>query len=387
MSLVALIDIGSTSVGGALLRPHKDKRLKSRHQVAYTTRRQINFQKELTPGTFFGQVESSLKEVLTDFQSTLKSQDNKLKGSPKKVHIFLSAPFYAAQTRAIQYKLEKPTEITSKLIDGLIDEKLQRFKSEQAGQHELIENKLLSIKLNGYYIADPYGQVASELEVASYFSLGATDVLDKIRATMTAAFHHENIELHTAALVYYRVWREVLPQRDSYLLLDIGGEVTELSVTTHDISLETASFPVGGHYVIREVAKALGASLAEAAAAIKRQVKGEHYPSAANQLAEVLEKVKVEWLKAFRQSAVEARQSFFLPQRAWLIGDPDLTPLFGSWLDGLTLNGQLVTKRQLAIDYWQADWFSPWAPHDTQARQDLSLMAETIYYDRIVAHR
>ena len=376
MSQIGIIDVGSTSVGGGILVPNKDKRAKGKHLVIYTTRERINFSEQIESQEFFTQMLVALKQVLKNF--TTKGY------SPKTIHCFLSAPFYAGQTRVIHYRTAKPAKITRSLVADLIKTELQRFSAEHGGQHQLVENRLLSTKLNGYTMSQPYGQTAMELELINYFSLGSAKILDRVREIIAGTFHHRSIVFHTMAQTYYEVWRQIMPDYDSYLLFDIGGEVTELSVVSHGLLWETLSFPLGENYMIRQVAKTIKTTLPEAYSTIKRQILNEHHQLASAQLAKMLAGLKTEWLTACRQALAQASSGCFLPDRAWLIGNHDLVPLFGEWLDGESLDVLLMSDRKLAVDYWRADWFLPWAEHDVKARQDLSLMAEVIYCDKII---
>lgn len=393
MSLVAIIDIGSTSVGGALLTPNKTKGARSRWRVVYTTRQRINFNEQIESKEFFTQMLNSLKLVLKDFSGAAYSPVAKANhlphhwwGNPvKEIHCFLSAPFYAGQTRIIRHTAAKPIKITDDLIKNLITSELKRFETEHADKHCLIENRLMSVKLNGYSIATPYGQMAQELELINYFSLGSIKVLDKIEAVLIGAFPHRRVRFHTMALTAYQVWEQIMPDKDSYLLFDIGGEVTELSIVSRGLLWETLSFPIGENYLVREVAKALKTSLPEAYSTIKRQIMAEHNQRTTDQLNQILKQLKDEWLAACLQTLNQTSSAFFLPDKVWLIGDPGLALLFGDWLDGESLNTLVLTKRRLAVDYWKADWFLSWCEYDVRARQDSSLMAESIYYDKIVS--
>ncbi len=375
MSPIAIIDVGSTSVGGAILVLNKEKRVQGKYRVIYTTRERINFSERIKSQEFFTQMSAALKRVLGGFTAGGYA--------PQMVHCFLSAPFYAGQTRVIHYNTAKPTKISRSLIDDLIKTELQHFEAEHGDQHQLIENRLLSTKLNGYTISRPYGQMATELELINYFSLGSVKILDRLRETIAGTFHHRAIVFHTMAQTYYEVWRQIMPEHDSYLLFDIGGEVTELSVVSRGLLWETLSFPLGENYIIRQVAKTLKTTLPEAYSTIKRQVLSEHHELVSGQLATISANLKVEWLAACRQALAQASSGCFLPDRAWLIGNRDLVPLFGEWLDGESLDMLMMSDRKLAVDYWRADWFLPWLEHDAKTRQDLSLMAEVIYCDNI----
>ena len=119
MSLIALVDIGSTSVGGALLMPNKDKQSKNRWRVVYTTRQRINFSEQIESREFFNQMLSALKLVLKNFSGATQSVSAKQNQmpqpcwgvSPKEIHCFLSAPFYAGQTRIIHHHLAQPQKL------------------------------------------------------------------------------------------------------------------------------------------------------------------------------------------------------------------------------------------------------------------------------------
>jgi len=62
----------------------------------------------------------------------------------------------------------------------------------------------------------------------------------------------------------FTVVRDMHIQKENFLLLDIGGEVTNISMVKKNILRESISFPLGCNFLPRGVASNLKCSLNEA---------------------------------------------------------------------------------------------------------------------------
>src|SRR6185436_18832368 len=124
MAHVAIIDIGSTSVGGGFLETTKTKKgavsaeLCSR--LIASVRNEINFQEHVDLPHYLEAISAALKKTLADLVASKH-------GAPTEVLCFLSAPFYASQTQTIIKKEATPFTVSEKLINGLIEQQVKQF--------------------------------------------------------------------------------------------------------------------------------------------------------------------------------------------------------------------------------------------------------------------
>src|SRR3989344_7597609 len=116
-----IIDSRSESVGGALVEPQNAKNQKVCSQVLKFSRRQIDFRAALNRDRFFADLMAAFKLVLSDLGAAANPR-------PAAVAVFLSAPFYAAQTRTIKQTRPSPVKITRRLISDLVAADIQQFQ-------------------------------------------------------------------------------------------------------------------------------------------------------------------------------------------------------------------------------------------------------------------
>ncbi|MBI5005160.1 MAG: hypothetical protein HZC03_00955, partial [Candidatus Lloydbacteria bacterium] len=151
----ALLDIGSTSVGGALvdISGQKDGMPPT---IVWSQRKEIPFQNTIDLEYFLQGILNALKIVATAMSAEAKEH-------PAALFCTLSSPWYLAQTRIAKSSFAKPEIITQKIIDALVDAETAAFRraySPQApsGAAALLEQKIIQVRLNGYATQKPYGK-------------------------------------------------------------------------------------------------------------------------------------------------------------------------------------------------------------------------------------
>ena len=224
--LVLVFDIGSSSVGGALFEAQKTGIPK----IIYSIREPIILEKNVSFDRFFSLTLKSL-EIVTN-KISMKGF-----GAPKKVFCILSSPWYASQTRIIDLKKNTPFIFSSKLADSLIEKEIKIFEEECLKKYVHtnskvmpIELKNMQIMLNGYVVSKPLNQKATELEMTIFISMSGEQILEKFKEAIGKHFYSQNIKFASFAVASFAVARDLFVNQDSFLLIDIGGEVTDISM-------------------------------------------------------------------------------------------------------------------------------------------------------------
>lgn len=388
MSPTAIFDIGSASVGAALVVPSRQGRSQRRGasvctQIVFATRQRIILQENLELNRFLSNIAGALKLVAA---AVVKAR----LGSPRRLICFLSSPFYAAHTSLIKISRPAPFKITPVLVSELVSGEVERFKKQQAalfesrvGGHEIVENKIIEIKLNGYPFDHPYDKKASEVEIADYLSIASSRVLNLFRRALILSFHLERVEFHSFALAGFAVLGNLFGPGENYIILDLGGEMTEISLVWRGVLWGTASFPLGSNSAVRRLAGEFKTSPAEALSNLHLYLKKRLDAAAAGRVEKTLvTTVKKEWLAAFRQALERLPEPYLLPANVYLVGEEGLAALFGGWL-----------AEEEFVNLFSGGRFSPrllgkellghFCGHPPTGG-DLSLMMEAVYCDKIL---
>ncbi len=160
--IVAIFDIGSGGVGGALVKiiPQKEGEKAQPPTIIAQTHTDITFQESLDFDTFFKDMQKALLQTSTDLF-------NMKKGAPSEIVCNLASPWYVGETRHIHMDKPAPFLITKTVIEDLVTAEQKaliqtyKFKYEEVNDAPyLMESKIFHSRLNGYLVDDIVGKRA-----------------------------------------------------------------------------------------------------------------------------------------------------------------------------------------------------------------------------------
>jgi cell division ATPase FtsA len=223
-------------------------------------------------------------------------------GVPDKIFCTLMSPWCAFQARTINFKKNTPFIFNEKLADGLTQKEIKIFEEESAvsslNKNDLCLIELENVKtlLNGYLVSEPTGQKVKELEMTLFISIGSKQILKKIEEAISRHFHPGKMQYVSFTLASFSVVRDMFAYQDNFLLVDIGGEVTDISMVKKDILCSSVSFPIGINYFIRELASSLGCTLDEAKAYLSLYKDKHMVKSVGRKFEPVMVELEMDWL-------------------------------------------------------------------------------------------
>ena len=236
--LILVFNIGSSSVDGALF----EAQCSGIPKIIFSAREPIKIEEKVEISHFLLTTIKSLEIVAYKiFQAGL--------GAPSQVFCVLSSPWYVFQTRIISFKKNTPFIFTEKLADELIKKEIKLFEEEHVlkyshsdNQVRVIELKNIKTLLNGYEISESMDQKAKELEMHIFISISGESVLKKMEDTISKHFHLKQIKFSSFVLSFFTVARDFYPKQENFLLVDIGGEMTDISMVKKNTLRESISF-------------------------------------------------------------------------------------------------------------------------------------------------
>jgi len=382
-----ILDIRSDSVGGAFVESRFDFSTKSlRTRVTKFTRQVFNLQEVLDTQRLFNELAEALKLLI----------NNLAKDFPKRkfdrIECFLSAPFYAGQTRTIKQTYDKPTIITERAITKLINQDLESFERDAPplyreivhDAHEIIERKVMQIKLNRYLTCSPYGKTAREISIDHYVSVSSKQILSRLREIISTRFDPRKMRFHSFPFVFFSLARDYLGAENVFLL-DIGGEVTELSLIAGGILWETASFPHGYNFLARLLAANLKTTSEEALSSLKLYGRGDQNKETSDKIGEAITSGRSEWLSYFKEALTVLTEEHLGSDRLLAIGLPDVSKIFLNWLGKESFSEYLFTGRSL-----RAGSITQTTLEEGSRRKlpgpadDQHLLLSSVFYDKLI---
>jgi len=375
--LVLIFDIHSSSVGGALFYMENSGIPK----IIYSIREPIVFENEV-----------DFERLLS---STMKSLDvvaNKMCmmgfGKPDKTFCFLSSLLCASQTRTIKLEKNNHFIFTSKLADSLVKKEISLFKEEHLIKNDEvrpIELKNMKTMLNGYAVAKPLNQKIKELEMDIFISMSPDEILKKIEYTIGRYFHPQNIKFSSFVMASFAVVRDMFAYHENFLLVDIGGEITDISIIKKDVLRESVSFPIGRNFIIRGVANLLNYSLDEAKSFISLYKDGHMEGQLKKKFEPVMNKLKEEWLKNFQESLFNISNNISIPSNVFLTTDKDFADFFTKIIKIEQFNQYALTESKFKIEFLGTKELHGIAIFKEDIDRDPFLTIESIYINRLFA--
>jgi cell division ATPase FtsA len=343
--LILVFNVGSSSVDGALFEAQSSRVPK----IIFSVRELIKVEEKIDIDNF---LLSTIKSLETVVERVYKAG----LGTPDKIFCILSSPWYVFQTRKISLKKNTPFVFTQKLADELIRKEINLFEEENAlkfndasGGVQVIELKNIKTTLNGYETAEALDQKTKELEMTIFISMSGEQVLKKIEETIGGYFHSKQIKFSSFILSFFTVVRDMYFRQENFLLVDIGGEVTDISMVKKNTLRESMSFPLGRNFLTRGVATELGCTLGEADSLISLYKDGHAEESVHAKLSLILDKLRREWLKKFQDSLANLSNDISIPSTIYIAIDKDIANFFSETIKNEQFSQYTLTESKFEV--------------------------------------
>ena len=341
--LSAIIDIGSGSIGLALVLSKKGGVPTLRHSI----RQELRVQKVLSHERLMQQSLKTLAVTITEMQK-------KGLGVPSKIFCFLSSHLIASQTRVVSLKFDEPTVINETVVNNIVNRESENLKNEHKRLRDdfdvIIEQKVMGVKLNGYEVSNFKNKITNEVETSIFFTLASESTLNRVRRLIAGAFHNRQIEFHSFSFAYFSFLRDLLKLERDFIFIDISGEITDISLVHDGILKKTASFPLGRNEV---VSRNIGPA-------------GKRWSHEAKLI--------------FSKWSLPEK----LPGKIFILVDPSVYGLFKNFIDSLDLsNLTLLSEKLIVKDLTSAD-FNKFCNNESDSMNDPALAVSTIFVNKLL---
>jgi hypothetical protein len=307
--LIASFDITSSSIGGILFQHHPSKL----PEVLTTIRLQTGF----FPDVEFQKIERSLHKTFEMVIGHLKKTLGQKK--PDLAVIVFSSPYFVSQSNIIHVRKPKPFEITADFVKESVAGETASFK-KQWQIPEVIEREIMAYRLNGYPVSRPFGRQAHNFEIALYISLGIKAIREKLKECVSHSFGETPVRFQSFPFVTFSALKDVIDINKGLLLVDIGGEVTDLVLIRNDILEEAISFPLGENFLIRRISDAFHFSLEESHSLLDQYARKDLHNVTEEKIRKILEGAGQKWCEYFRKALRQSPDFASLPQNFLFIG-------------------------------------------------------------------
>ena len=378
--VVAVIDITSSSVGGALVESNNGYPM----TILAAPRSPVNF-------LFDVSLEASLRCTVNALRLAAKKLKNLHPGKIDEVLCVFSSPWFVSKTKMITVAREKPFEVKNDFFSQLIEEEERSFTPPIAGQvgdrkenSRLIEHEVIKAELNGYYVKNPAGKTAKSVKSYIYLSAGVKKAMESAEKEIAKIFIHTPLKFATSSLVAFKVLSDIIKKEEGFLIIDIGGETTEINLIRNSALEQSASFSKGSNLLFRKIAAALNTFLQEAPSIVKAYARGHRTLESSDKIAAAIKDSIAEWGDYLKSSLAGMAKERLLPQNIFIIGDALVGRFFSSCLERNNFSEFTILRKPFDTSKIKPEWLSRYfKAGDYQAENmDIMLMIEAVYANK-----
>jgi hypothetical protein len=376
-----IFDIGSASIGASVVSIGPN----IKPSIEYQIRKDISFQKELNYERFTKSMFATLESVAEDIT----------KHTSGHIHLIsctLASPWYISQTNLIGKKEKAMFEITPHLLKTIVEneekrlatsnetKKFERMKSGMA----VIEKNILHVAINGYTSQNPIGKRTKEMKASVHISMIPESLLDLMKETFARHFNRTNVTFHSFPLASVTVLRDIFNETEDFLFIDVTGEVTDVSLIESGVLLETASFPKGKHFVLREVSKKLNTIPEDTRSQLSMLTTGSVEEKVSKRLLEALHVVENKWLHDFQGILFTLGKMRVIPHTVFLAADSEFIQIFRRFIEDEKLGQSTLTQSGFDVIPLDVSAFSAFCNTPPGvAKKDPFLCIEAIFLNKL----
>ena len=261
------------------------------------------------------------------------------------------------------------------------DEQLTKYGE---GAIRPLELKNIKTLLNGYDAETPLYQKIKELEMNLFISIGGELVLTKIESAIRKFFHLAEIKFSSFAIASFTAARDLNPKLENFLLVDVGGEITDIFLVKKSVLRDSISFPLGRNFFTRGVASELGTTVGEANSLISLFKDGHAEEKVAAKLRAVMDKLQGAWLTKFQESLANLSNDISIPAAVYLTADSDLADLFTDTIKAEQFSQYTLAESKFEIIVLNTKLLHNLASFEDQATRDSFLIIDCVYINRFL---
>lgn len=252
--------------------------------------------------------------------------------------VTFSSPWFISKTKHIHIEKDFKFVITQDFLNDIVEKEGEIFKQDilkeesanLGNSFEVIEKSVVHIKINGYVVNQSMGIKTNNMDAFLCMSIVDSSILSKINNILlrNASIPKENIKFHTFPVASFSVFRDIFINYDEFLIMDITGEVTDLTLVQRDIIISESSFPFGRNSIIRKISQELNVSNEIAESTIRLYISKKIDPATSVKVEEIIGNLEKEWAVYLSNSMISLSPDLSIPPRLYLTVDEDIAGLF-----------------------------------------------------------
>lgn len=262
------------------------------------------------------------KSTVSQFSAVMKDiaafTNNQM---PQLYVLGLSSIFYLGKTERFFVEHKKPVPLKQTDIDEFIQSGKQNLFSElKRGDVVIFETTLMKSLLNGYPVLNPIGRTSQSVELWVRLAATSAELSGKFTDIIESAQKNADIRFATFPTAAWILMKDAFPPEHNVLLVDIGGELTEVTFITNGIITEVLTLPFGVLNILLRISEAEHIDLENAYALLRSYTGGALSKEAEGHLKTVIKKEAKGWGEIFERVWQRASREFMSNIQLYFLG-------------------------------------------------------------------
>lgn len=252
---IAIVDIGSGSVGAALARldRHGPPAILAQKRVEIPVLQTRESQK-LADMTF-----KAASEAMRHIAAA---------GKPEHIAVFLPAPWSSLYLRTVRLARPKEFRVNPGVVEKMVGECVVREHPDAIGD-TVIERSAVGIKLNGYAVDNlPKDALVLSAELTVISVTAPQAFFGALKDEAGKIFHRTPLSFHSTSIAAAYAVSVIAPDTADYLLCNSEGEIAECLLVQDHAPAGSATAPAGCNAILRTLSTHADMARAEASSAL-----------------------------------------------------------------------------------------------------------------------
>lgn len=345
---VVILDIGSGSIGGSIVKISANKK----PEIIYQIRKNISLYENFDYDRFVSTLPNAIEDVCRHLVSYKKVSYPNIK-----VFCILASPWYASQIKTLKISGKQGFVLNDASIDNLIESEVKTMhKQYYAGINThnnsspvLIETRVNKVLANGYEVSGKMNLTTTQAEVSTVFSISPSNIIHIIGSSVQRIFSGAQIKYNSFPLAYFEAIITNKPELKDILILDIGGEITDVCLIRNNKLTEIFSFPVGKNTIIRSLSNTIKRSPEETKSILN--INNDNHLKTEDSIffKRSLEKEMAVWNTNMNQVLSQISGDKFLPENIIFVSDNEVAKSFKETMEQELFNQYFLNQKKFNV--------------------------------------
>ncbi len=351
---VALIDIGSGSVGGGYAH-EKQGQLPT---IEYAHRIPLERRGEESVTDAMLRALAALEErlIAEGIPALARATGS---GGVHEAFVSLASPWQDTLVRIERVEEAHPFTFTHALVRDIVG-KTTELKNDRVESGESV----IATILNGYETSKPFGKKVKRADIVVLSSSIERTAVEKVEASLRATYHLRHPSITAFAPLAYGVFRDIYPHEKNFIVLDVSGEATDIALVKNGLLASVISTPNGVNHLIR------------ASGTLAIPSRGTVADNPAFITARTL------WYQGLTEALRAFAQDRALPRTLFLLSDEPYREYLRAALDDPSLRSLWLSDEPLSIIPVTPLQFAPFVASGPATEGDVFLMMLALFHGK-----